>query len=75
MAGIKEDTESVKREFEAISTPTQVFIWSLVGLGVALGVALGATAGVGIAVDEVDGQDCIEYENVLYCADEETGGA
>jgi hypothetical protein len=75
MAGIAEDTRNVKEEFEAISTPTQVFIWSLVGLGVLLGVLIGGISGYNIAVDEVDGRDCIEHEDVLYCADDETGDA
>lgn len=68
MAGFQEDTRQVKEEFEAISTPTQVFIWALVGLGVVVGVLIGAFAAVGIVVDEVDGRDCIEYEDELYCA-------
>ncbi len=71
MAGFKDDTRTVKEEFEAISTPTQVFIWALVGLGVVVGVLVGAFAGVGIAVEEVEGRDCIEYDDVLYCAEEE----
>jgi hypothetical protein len=71
MAGFKEDTDTVKAEFDAISTPTQVFIWSLVGLGVVIGVLIGAFAAVGIVVDEVEGRDCIEYDEVLYCAEGE----
>lgn len=70
MAGFQEDTRQVKEEFEAISTSTQVFIWALVGLGVALGVLIGAFAAVGIVVDEVDGRDCIEYDDALYCAED-----
>ncbi len=69
MAGFAEDTRQVKEEFEAISNSTQVFIWSLVGLGVVIGVLIGGIVGYGIAVEEVDGRDCIEYEDVLYCAD------
>jgi|GEM_PF-4577332 len=69
MAGLQEDTRAVKKEFEAISTPTQVFIWSLVGLGVVIGVLIGAFAAVGIVVDDVEGRDCIEYDGELYCAD------
>lgn len=70
MAGMQEDTRQVKEEFEAVSTPTQVFIWTLVGLGVVVGVLIGAFVGVGIAVEEVDGRECIEYDDVLYCAEE-----
>jgi hypothetical protein len=70
MAGFQEDTRQVKEEFEAISTSTQVFIWALVGLGVAVGVLIGAFAAVGIVVDEVDGRDCIEYQDELYCAED-----
>lgn len=70
MAGLQEDTQQVKEEFDAISTPTQVFIWALVGLGVVVGILIGAFVGVGIAVEEIDGRDCIEYEDTLYCADD-----
>lgn len=70
MAGFSEDTRNVKEEFEAITTSTQIFIWSLVGLGVVIGVLIGGIVGYGIAVEEVDGRDCIEYEDVLYCADD-----
>jgi hypothetical protein len=73
MAGLQDDTRAVKAEFEAISTPTQVFIWSLVGLGVVIGVLIGAFAALGIAVEEVEGRDCIEYDEVLYCAEGEGG--
>ena len=70
MAGFQEDTRQVKEEFEAISTSTQVFIWALVGLGVAVGVLIGAFAAVGIVIDEVDGRDCIEYQDELFCAED-----
>jgi Na+(H+)/acetate symporter ActP len=73
MARLQEDTRRVKAEFEAISTPTQVFIWTLVGLGVVIGVLIGAIAAVGIVVEEIEGRDCIEYDDVVYCAD--GGGA
>lgn len=72
MVDIKKDTETVKREFDAISTPTQVFIWSLVGLGVVIGLLLGGVVGYGISVEEVEGRDCIEHDGTLYCAE---GGA
>jgi uncharacterized membrane protein len=70
MAGIAQDTAHVKEEFEGLSNATQIFIWSLVGLGVVIGVLIGGFVGFGIAVDEVDGRDCIEHDEVLYCADE-----
>ncbi len=69
MASIKDDTNNVKEEFEGLSNSTQVFVWSLVGIGVIIGVLIGAIAAVGIVVDEVDGVDCIEYEDELYCAE------
>ena len=69
MASIGDDTRQVKEEFERLSTPTQVFVWSLVSLGVVIGLLVGGAVGFGIAVDEVDGRDCIEYEGELYCAD------
>ncbi|HVM18400.1 MAG TPA: hypothetical protein VM307_00405 [Egibacteraceae bacterium] len=37
---LKEDTRRVKEEFDAISTPTQVFIATLVLLGILLGMLL-----------------------------------
>jgi hypothetical protein len=67
---IKGDTEQVKNEFDNLSTPTQVFIWSLVGLGVVIGLLLGGAVAYGIAVEEVDGQDCIELDDTLYCEDQ-----
>lgn len=73
MVSFKEDTANVKREFEALSNSTQIFVWSLVGLGVLIGVLIGAIAAVGIVVDEIEGRDCIEYEDQLYCADEASG--
>lgn len=70
MAGFSEDTRNVKEEFEAISNSTQVFIWALVGLGVVIGVLIGGIVAYGVTVEEVDGRDCIEHEDTLYCADE-----
>lgn len=75
MAGFSEDTRQVKEEFEAISNSTQIFIWSLVGLGVVIGVLIGGLVAYGIAVEEVDGRDCIELDDVLYCADEDAEAA
>ncbi|HVL98594.1 MAG TPA: hypothetical protein VM324_04805 [Egibacteraceae bacterium] len=69
MVDIRQDTETVKREFDDLSTPTQVFIWTLVGLGMVIGLLLGGAVGYGISVDEVDGRDCIEHQDTLYCAD------
>lgn len=70
MAGLKEDTAQVKAEFEGLSNSTQIFVWSLVGLGVVIGLLLGGAIAYGIAVEEIDGRDCIEYEDELYCADD-----
>ena len=69
MAGFSDDTATVKNEYEGLSNSTQIFIWSLVGLGVVIGVLIGGLTGYNIAVDEVDGRDCIEHDGVLYCAD------
>ncbi len=69
MAGFTQDTNTVKEEFEALSTSTQIFIWSMVGLGVVIGVLIGGLVAYGIAVEEVDGRDCIELDDVLYCED------
>jgi hypothetical protein len=65
---IKGDTDRVREEFDNLSTPTQVFIWSLVGLGVIIGLLLGGAVAYGVAVEEVDGRDCIELDDTLYCA-------
>lgn len=70
MVDIRQDTETVKREFDGMSTPTQVFIWSLVALGVLLGLLLGGVIGYGVSVEEIEGRECIEHEGIRYCADE-----
>lgn len=70
MANFKEDTANVKREYESLSNSTQIFIWSLVSLGVVVGLLLGGAIGYGISVEEVEGRDCIDHEGQLYCADE-----
>jgi hypothetical protein len=70
---IKGDTDRVREEFDNLSNPTQVFIWTLVGLGVVIGLLLGGAVAWGVAVDEVDGRDCIEHEDTLYCADDGAG--
>lgn len=41
MASFKDDTAQVKREYEDLSNSTQIFIWSLVGLGLLIGLLLG----------------------------------
>jgi hypothetical protein len=71
---IKADTEHVREEFDNLSNPTQVFIWTLVGLGVVIGLLLGGFVGYGVAVEEVDGRDCIEHDDTLYCADGAAAG-
>jgi hypothetical protein len=67
---IKGDTDRVREEFDGLSNPTQVFIWTLVGLGVIIGLLLGGAVGYGVAVEEVDGSDCIEHDDQLYCLEE-----
>jgi hypothetical protein len=67
---ISEDTRRVREEFDGLSKPTQVFVAVLVALGILLGVVLGGMIGYGVAVEEVDGRDCIEHDGELYCADE-----
>lgn len=69
MEAIKNDTRTVRDELDAASTPTKVFTAVLVALGIILGMLLGAAIGYGIAVDEIDGRNCIEYEDTLYCAE------
>lgn len=74
MSAISEDTRRVREEFDGLSKPTQVFVATLVGLGILLGLVLGGAIGYGISVEEVDGRECIEHEDTLYCADEGQAG-
>ncbi|MFA9446639.1 hypothetical protein [Egicoccus sp. AB-alg6-2] len=67
---IKNDTNRVREEFDGLSNATQVFIWTLVGLGVIIGLLLGGAVAYGLTIEEVDGRDCIEHDDQLYCADE-----
>lgn len=67
---IKDDTERVREEFDGLSNATQVFIWTLVGLGVVIGLLLGGAIAYGVTVEEVDGRECIEHDDALYCLDE-----
>lgn len=69
MAGFSEDTATVKREFEGLSNSTQIFVWSLVSIGVLVGLLLGGLIAYGVVTEEVDGRDCIEFEDELYCVD------
>ena len=71
MASFKEDTAQTTEEFEGLSNSTQVFIWSLVAIGVLIGLLLGGVVAYGVAVEEHEGRDCIEYEDEWYCADDE----
>lgn len=70
MADFKQDTADVKREYEGLSNSTQVFIWSMVAIGVLIGLLLGGLIGYGVSVEEVDGRQCIEHDEQLYCADD-----
>jgi hypothetical protein len=67
---ILEDTNRVREEFDGLSTPTQVFVAVLVALGILLGVVLGGMIGYGISVEEVEGRDCIEHDDRLFCAED-----
>ena len=71
MAGFKEDTARTKQEFEGLSNSTQVFVWSLVAIGVLVGLLLGGVVAYGVAVEEHEGRDCIEYADEWYCANDE----
>jgi hypothetical protein len=65
MASIQEDTRVVKEEFDAISTPTQIFIATLVALGIVIGFLLG----LWVAVDPLDDGDPpqqIEWDDNTY---------
>lgn len=70
MQGFKQDTAQVKAEFEGLSTSTQVFVWSLVSIGVLVGLLLGGVVAYGVAVEEHEGSDCIEYEGDWYCLED-----
>lgn len=74
MANFKDDTADVKREFEGLSNSTQIFVWSMVAIGVLIGVLLGGLIAYGIAAEEVDGRQCIEFEDELYCAEGDAAG-
>jgi hypothetical protein len=71
VASFQEDTRSTKEEFEALSNSTQILIWSMVAIGVLIGLLLGGAIAFGVAVEEVEGRDCIQYEGDFYCADDE----
>jgi hypothetical protein len=65
MASFTDDTNQVKREFEAISTPTQIFIAALVALGIMIGVLLGLWLAVD-PQDDADPPQTIEWNDSLY---------
>ena len=75
MADFKEDTRQTKEEFEGLSNSTQILIWSMVAIGVLIGLLLGGAVAYGVAVEEVEGRDCIQYEGEYYCAGEEADEA
>jgi hypothetical protein len=72
VASFKDDTELVKREYEGLSNSTQILIWSMVAIGVLIGLVLGGAVAYGVAVEEHEGRDCIEYEDEWYCLGEES---
>jgi hypothetical protein len=72
VASFKDDTDLVKREYEGLSNSTQIFIWAMVAMGVIIGLLLGGAVAYGVAVEEHEGRDCIEYEDEWYCLGEES---
>ncbi len=68
MASIQDDTRVVREEFDAISTPTQVFIAVLVALGIVIGVLLGLWLAVA-PQDEADPPQTIEWDDNVYSLD------
>jgi hypothetical protein len=68
MASFQEDTRQVKEEYEGLSNSTQILIWSMVAIGVLIGLVLGGSIAYGVAVEEHEGRDCIQYEDEWYCA-------
>jgi hypothetical protein len=72
MASLQEDTRTVKEEFDAISTPTQIFIATLVGLGVIVGVLLGLWLAVE-PLDENEPPQAIEWDDNTYRLDDGAG--
>jgi hypothetical protein len=72
VASFKEDTDQVKAEYEGLSNSTQIFIWSMVAIGVLIGLVLGGAVAYGVAVEEHEGRDCIQYEDEWYCIGEES---
>ena len=75
MASFQEDTRQVKEEYEGLSNSTQILIWSMVAIGVLIGLVLGGAIAYGVAVEDVEGRDCIQYEGEFYCAGEEADQA
>jgi hypothetical protein len=69
MASLQEDTKIVQREFDAISTPTQVFIATLVALGIVIGVLLGLWIAVS-PQDDAEPHQVIEWDDNTYRLDE-----
>lgn len=68
MSAIAEDTRQVKEEFEAISTPTQVFIVAMMALTFIVGLLVAKATDFGITVEQVNGQECIEHDERQFCA-------
>jgi hypothetical protein len=65
MASLQDDTRQVKEEFDAISTPTQIFIATLVALGVVIGVLVGLWLAVD-PLDDADPPQAIEWDDNTY---------
>lgn len=65
MADLKEDTRVVQEEFDAISTPTQIFIAVLVALGIILGTLLGLWLAVQ-PLDDGEPPQQIEWDDNTY---------
>jgi hypothetical protein len=72
MASLQEDTRVVKEEFDAISTPTQIFIAVLVALGIVIGTLLGLWLAVE-QLDEGDPPTAIEWDGNTYRLDDGAG--
>lgn len=69
MASIKDDTATVKEEFDALSTPTQIFVATLVAIGIVIGVLIGLWLAVE-TLDDADPAQAIEWNDNTYRLDD-----